>query len=77
MLWAGELIPASFRGRITSYLGSFVFIGQFLSPIILGPLESSLGLNTIFLIIGVTCALVLVSFLVLVRQQEFHETGGE
>jgi ACDE family multidrug resistance protein len=76
-LWAGELVPASFRGRITSYLGSFGLGGQFLSPIILSPLESSLGLNAVFLIIGVTCALVLVSFLVLVRQQGAPQVRGK
>ena len=44
----GELVPASFRGRITSYLATFGYIGQFLSPIILSPVASSLGLNAFF-----------------------------
>lgn len=47
------------------------------APIILSPLESSLGLNTVFLIIGAACALVLVSFLVLVRQQGTPEARGK
>lgn len=68
-LWVGELVPASFRGRITSYLGSFGLIGQFLSPIILNPIASSLGLNNVFLVIGVTCGFLTVLFLVLFRQQ--------
>ena len=66
-LWAGELVPASFRGRITSYLGSFGLGGQFLSPIILSAVESAFGLSAVFLVIGVTSSLVLVAFLVLVR----------
>jgi len=67
-LWTGELVPASFRGRITSYLGTFGLVGQFLSPIILSPLASSLGLNAVFLVIGVTCALLLALFLMLFRR---------
>ena len=67
-LWAGELVPASFRGRITSYLATFGLIGQFLSPIILSPLASSLGLNGLFLAMAVTCALLLALFLMLFRR---------
>ncbi|UCC17835.1 MAG: MFS transporter [Dehalococcoidales bacterium] len=68
-LWVGELVPASFRGRITSYLGSFGLLGQFLSPIILNPLASSLGLNNVFLVIGATCGFLTLLFLVFFRQK--------
>ncbi|MGD8723749.1 MAG: hypothetical protein PVG00_07425 [Desulfobacterales bacterium] len=33
MVWVGAVVPPSFRGRFSSYLGTFGFIGQFLSPI--------------------------------------------
>lgn len=69
-LWSGELVPASFRGRITSYLGSFGLGGQFLSPIILSPLASSLGLSAVFLGIALTSVLVFVVFFVFVRQKQ-------
>lgn len=72
-LWVGELVPASFRGRITSYLGSFGLLGQFLSPIILNPVASSLGLNNVFLGIGLTCVLLLLFFAVLFRQKRVHD----
>jgi ACDE family multidrug resistance protein len=77
-LWAGELVPASFRGRITSYLGTFGLVGQFLSPIILSPLESSFGLNAVFLIVGITCAVLLVFFLTLFRERplQLNENTG-
>jgi MFS family permease len=68
-LWAGEMVPASFRGRITSYLGTFGLVGQFLSPIILSQLESPLGLNAVFLVVGITCAVLLVLFLTLFRER--------
>ena len=69
-LWAGEMVPASFRGRITSYLGTFGLVGQFLSPIILSQMESSLGLNSVFLVVGITCAVLLVLFLTLFRERD-------
>jgi ACDE family multidrug resistance protein len=66
-VWAGELVPASFRGRITSYIATFSYTGQFLSPIILNPVASSLGLNSVFLVAGGLSALLFVLFLVLLR----------
>ena len=66
-VWAGELVPVSFRGRITSYIATFSYTGQFLSPIILNPVASSLGLNAVFLVAGGLCALLFVLFLVLLR----------
>ncbi|MBN2074025.1 MAG: MFS transporter [Dehalococcoidales bacterium] len=68
-LWVGELVPASFRGRITSYLGSFGLLGQFLSPIMLNPLASASGLNAVFLVIGVTSGTLALIFLVFFRQR--------
>ena len=66
-VWVGELVPPSFRGRMTSYITLFSYTGQFLSPIILSPIDSSLGLNTMFLVIGITCLFLLVLFLGLFR----------
>jgi ACDE family multidrug resistance protein len=67
-VWVGELVPAAFRGRMTSYITMFSYTGQFLSPIILSPIESSLGLNTLFLVIGLTCIFLLALSLVLLRK---------
>jgi len=66
-VWVGELVPASFRGRMTSYISLFSYTGQFLSPIILSPMETALGLTTLFLVIGATCVFLLVLFLSLLR----------
>ena len=68
LVWVGELSPASFRGRMTSYITTFSYTGQFLSPIILSPIASSLGLHAPFLAIGATCALLFILFLVLLRR---------
>jgi len=48
MAWIGEVVPVSFRGRFSSYLGTFGFMGQFLSPILLAPALVHLGIRSVF-----------------------------
>ena len=57
MVWIGDIVPSSFRGRFSSYLGTFGFIGQFLSPILFAPILIMVGLKGVFVVgagIGVT-----------------------
>ena len=49
MVWVGAVVPPSFRGRFSSYLGTFGFIGQFLSPILFAPIFMLSGLKGVFL----------------------------
>lgn len=67
MVWVGEKVPASFRGRIVSYMGTFGFIGQFLSPVIFGPVMLLSGVNGVFLTAGAACAILFLSFLVFMK----------
>ena len=69
-VWAGELVPASFRGRISSYVATFGYVGQFLSPVILSPVAASLGLNSLFLAEGMACALFFLLFLAFFRNKQ-------
>ena len=48
MAWIGEVVPPSFRGRFSSYLGTFGFFGQFLSPILFAPVLMVTNLRGIF-----------------------------
>jgi ACDE family multidrug resistance protein len=48
MAWIGEVVPPSFRGRFSSYLGTFGFFGQFLSPILFAPVLMLTDLRGIF-----------------------------
>jgi MFS family permease len=50
MVWIGDIVPASYRGRFSSYLGTFGFIGQFLSPILFAPVFMLIGLNGVFMV---------------------------
>lgn len=63
MVWAGEKVSFSFRGRIISYLLTFGFIGQFSAPIIFGPISISYGFGMVFLIAGISCSVLFVLFL--------------
>jgi len=50
MVWIGAVVPASFRRRFSSYLGTFGFIGQFLSPILFAPVFMLVGLRGVFMV---------------------------
>ena len=49
MLWIGDVVSTSFLGRFSSYLTTFGFLGQFLSPIFFAPVSNFLGVNEVFL----------------------------
>jgi len=67
-VWSGEMVPDSFRGRITSYIATFAYVGQFLSPLILSPIASAAGLDPMFLGLGLICALFFFLFLAFFRK---------
>jgi ACDE family multidrug resistance protein len=50
MVWIGVVVPRSFRGRFSSYLGTAGFIGQFMSPIVFAPIFLLVGLKGVFLV---------------------------
>ena len=57
MVWIGDIVPPSFRGRFSSYLGTFGFIGQFLAPVLFAPILIMVGLKGVFVVgsgIGIT-----------------------
>lgn len=68
MVWVGESVPVSFRGRMSSYLATFGFVGQFFSPIIFRPVVLSLGINSVFLVAGVGCAVLFLLSLIFMRK---------
>jgi MFS family permease len=49
MVWIGEVVPPSFRGRFSSYLGSSGYIGQFLSPYLFAPVFMLMALKGVFM----------------------------
>ena len=63
-LWVGELTKTCVRGSMISYLTTFLFIGQFLPPIIFNPIFSMLSFSGVFLIAGITSAALTALFFV-------------
>lgn len=49
MVWIGSVVPPAFRGRFSAYLGTFGFIGQFLSPVLFAPVFAGQGFKGVFL----------------------------
>jgi len=79
MVWIGDAVPPSFRGRFSSYLGTFGFIGQFLSPILFAPVLMLLGLRGVFLVgAGVGAAWFLMLLFGVGRADKInsHKKGG-
>ncbi len=62
-LWLVQLAPATIRGTLVGYLHTFIFLGMFLSPVLLQPLVLLTDLYRSFLIVGlllVICAFILI-----------------
>ena len=78
MVWIGDVVPPSFRGRFSSYLGTFGFIGQFLAPVLFAPILITAGLKGVFVVgagIGVTWFLLCLLGLRYVNRMKPHMKG--
>jgi MFS family permease len=78
MVWVGVVVPPSFRGRFSAYLGTFGFIGQFLSPILFAPIFVPLGFKGVFLVgagVGAVWLVLLLSGLGRSAETNTHKKG--
>lgn len=48
LLWVEELAPPNRKGQYGSYVAMFGYIGQFLSPVVLGPVAGAFGIRAVF-----------------------------
>jgi MFS family permease len=79
MVWIGDVVPPSFRGRFSSYLGTFGFIGQFLSPILFAPVFMLIGLKGVFMVgagLGAAWFFILLFGLGSANKINSHRKGG-
>lgn len=67
--WLLSIVPAEMKGRAIGALVLFVFMGQFLSPVITQPLTSTVGMSRSYLIAG----LLLASIALACGLYEFHQ----
>jgi ACDE family multidrug resistance protein len=56
-----ELVPESLLGRATAVSSTATFLGQFISPLVLGPVMTSTSIATGYLVLAGTAALILLA----------------
>lgn len=57
----GDAVPEHARGRATSYMSSLLMLGQFASPLLLGPVAGLFGIRAVFLTAAAISALATVA----------------
>ncbi|KKM94093.1 hypothetical protein LCGC14_1201860, partial [marine sediment metagenome] len=57
-----------------SYLGAITFSGEFLSPVLLAPVDDVLGLKGVFLVVGIASAVLFVVYLMALQDDTKGKT---
>ncbi len=55
-LWVINIVPVQFRGKYVGGITTATFLGMFLSPIFIQPIQDAVGMNTSFIILGISLA---------------------
>jgi len=72
------VVPFSFLGRFSAYLGTFGFVGQFLSPIVFAPVFVHFGFEGVFVTgagVGAVWLVLLFSIIGRVSKIQTHSKG--
>ena len=56
-VWAVSITPSHMHGRVIGGLTTFLFLGQFLTPIFIEPIGKQIGLGGTFLVAGLIAIL--------------------
>lgn len=64
-LWMINLVPVQVRGKYVGFLTTATFLGMFFSPIIIQPVQNRVGLNSSFVVLGITLAVLSVVYFIL------------
>jgi hypothetical protein len=62
-LWLVSVTPEPFRGSVVGGLVSFIFMGQFLSPLVGQPFFEIYGMNSTYGIAGIAMLIVSMGFI--------------
>ncbi len=62
-LWVVSLAPIKVRGKYVGYLTTAMFVGMFLSPAIIQPIQKAVGMNESFIVLGVAMAILSAMYL--------------
>ncbi|MBE9138670.1 MFS transporter [Nodosilinea sp. LEGE 07088] len=74
-VWVSNEVPDAMRGRALGGLTTFMFLGQFLSPIVAQPFRQSIGMGATYGLTGVVLA-VLSALLWIFKQQICHAVNS-
>jgi len=61
-LWVISLVPSQVRGKYIGILTTATFMGMFLSPIIIQPVQELVGIKAGFIVLGIVLALLSVLY---------------
>ena len=67
-VWLSSIIPNALRGKALGGLTTFFFLGQFLSPIVLQPITSAIGLGKTYSFTGAALLMVALVFFAFEKQ---------
>lgn len=71
-VWLASVISSDIRGRAISGLTTFIFLAQFMTPIVTQPLVGSVGLAKVFGYAGIVSMLLFVVMVVINRRKEIQ-----
>lgn len=74
-VWTANEVPDALRGRALGGLTTFMFLGQFLSPIVSQPVKQNIGMTATYGLAGVSLV-VLASLLWIYRKQVCHAVNS-
>ena len=74
-VWTANEVPDALRGRALGGLTTFMFLGQFLSPIVFHPVQQMLGMAATYGLVGVVLV-VLAALLWIYRKQVCHAVSS-
>jgi MFS family permease len=72
-LWMMSVVPGSVRGRLIGRLTTFIFLGQFASPLFIQPLQHWFGLRGAFLFSAGTMVLFAMIFFFVLQKKETND----
>jgi MFS transporter, ACDE family, multidrug resistance protein len=64
LVWIGDVVSRQFYGRISSYLATFGYLGQFAAPVFFAPVLTSFGIKNIFLTAGILSMILLILLII-------------
>ncbi|MCK4267537.1 MAG: MFS transporter, partial [Actinomycetia bacterium] len=72
--WASEIGPESLRGSISGNVTTFTYLGIFLAPVLLGPVEIFISLPAIFMAINLGSIIVFTGLILAALVSRGHKT---